>query len=323
MAGNQTPPGQVRQLGGLNVNGLSSKRRKRLSRRDVLRLSLGLGAAGPLAAELALASERSKSKMRFGLVTYQWGRDWDLPTLVANCEKTEVLGVELRTTHAHGVEPNLSAQQRSEVKKRFKDSPVVLVGLGSNERFDDPDPAKLKKAIEATKAFVKLSHDVGGSGVKVKPDSFHDGVSPEKTIEQIGKSLNMLGAFGAEYGQQIRLEVHGDCAQLPVMKKVLEVADHPSVVVCWNCNPQDLEGKGLEHNFNLVKERFGATAHVREMNVGTYPYQALMNLFVKMGYKGWILLEAHSELKGGIEALVEQRDLWRRMIAKAQEDSRN
>jgi sugar phosphate isomerase/epimerase len=303
------------------VDGLSSKRRKRLSRRDVLRLSIGLGAAGPLAG--ALASERARPRTRFGLVTYQWGKDWDLPTLIANCEKAKVLGVELRTTHAHGVEPNLSAQQRSEVKKRFSDSPVVLVGLGSNERFDDPDPAKLKKAIEATKSFVRLSHDVGGSGVKVKPDSFHAGVSPEKTIEQIGESLDVLGAFAAEYGQQIRLEVHGDCSRLPIMKKVLEVADNPNVAVCWNCNPQDLEGKGLEYNFNLVKERFGATAHVREMNVGTYPYQALMNLFVKMGYKGWILLEAHSELKGGVEAIVEQRDLWKRMIAKAQEDSRN
>jgi sugar phosphate isomerase/epimerase len=261
--------------------------------------------------------------MRFGLVTYQWGRDWDLPTLIANCEKTKILGVELRTTHAHGVEPNLNAQQRNEVKERFKDSPVVLVGLGSNERFDDPDPTKLEKAIEATQSFVKLSHDVGGSGVKVKPDSFHEDVSHEKTIEQIGESLNTLGAFGAEHGQQIRLEVHGDCSRLPVMKKVLEVADHPNVAVCWNCNPQDLEGKGLDYNFNLVKERFGATAHVREMNVGTYPYQALMNLFVKMGYKGWILLEAHSELKGGVEAIVEQRDLWRRMVAKAQKDSGN
>ncbi len=303
------------------MNVLPSKKRKRLSRRDVLRLSIGLGAAGPLAT--ALASERSRSRMKFGLVTYQWGRDWDLPTLIANCEKAKVLGVELRTTHAHGVEPNLNAQQRSEVKKRFKDSPVVLVGLGSNERFDDPDPAKLKKAIEATKAFVKLSHDVGGSGVKVKPDSFHEGVPHEKTIEQIGKSLNMLAAFSAEYGQQIRLEVHGDFARLPVMKKVLEVTDHPNVAICWNCNPQDLDGKGLEYNFNLVKERFGATAHVREMNVGTYPYQALMTLFVKMGYKGWVLLEAHSELKGGVEAIVEQHDLWKRMIAKAQEDSRN
>ena len=44
--------------------------------------------------------------MRFGLVTYLWGKDMDLPTLLDVCEKSGVLGVELRTQHAHGVEPN-------------------------------------------------------------------------------------------------------------------------------------------------------------------------------------------------------------------------
>ncbi|MHC4501379.1 MAG: sugar phosphate isomerase/epimerase, partial [Planctomycetota bacterium] len=75
------------------------------------------------------------SEMRFGLVTYLWGKDWDLPTLIKNCETTKVLGVELRTQHAHGVESSLSAQQRREVKKRFANSPVVLVGLGTNFAF--------------------------------------------------------------------------------------------------------------------------------------------------------------------------------------------
>lgn len=289
-----------------------------LTRRTILKLATGLGALGWLCTKHALAADPSGSKMRFGLVTYLWGKDWDLPTLIANCEKTRVLGVELRTTHAHGVEPNLNVQEREEVKKRFDDSPVTLVGIGSNERFDDPDPALLKKAIDATKSFVRLSHDVGGSGVKVKPDSFHTGVSRDKTIEQIGESLNDIGTYAADYGQQIRLEVHGDCASLPIMKKVIDVTDHPNVAVCWNCNPQDLGGKGLEHNFALVKDRFGATAHVREMNRGDYPYQQLLNLFVKMDYDGWILLEAHTELTRGTEVLIEQREIWQKMVAGAQ-----
>ena len=116
------------------------------------------------------------SNIRLGLVTYLWASEWDLPTIIANCEKTGVLGVELRTTHSHGVEPNLNIRQREDVKRRFADSPVTLVGIGSDERFDNPDPAVLAKAIEATKAFVKLSQDVGVTVVKVKPDSFHKDV---------------------------------------------------------------------------------------------------------------------------------------------------
>jgi sugar phosphate isomerase/epimerase len=292
------------------------------TRRDFLKRSICVGAAAlvgqPLGKTLLLAAERPGSKMKFGLVTYQWGRDWDLPTLIANCEKTKVLGVELRTEHAHKVEANLSDSQRREVKKRFADSAVTLVGLGTNFAFHYPDPAKLKADIEGAKQYIKLSHDVGGLGVKVKPNDLPAGVPKEKTIEQIGKSLNELGRFGAGYGQPIRLEVHGSCSPLPIIKAIMDVAEHPNVGVCWNCNSQDLEGQGLEHNFNLVKDRFGDTAHIRELNVGDYPYQELMNLFAAMNYGGWILLEARTDPADRVKALAEQRELWQQMAAKAQ-----
>ena len=259
------------------------------------------------------------SGMKFGLVTYLWGQDWDLPTLIGNCEASGLLGVELRTTHAHQVEPNLSKQQREDVKKRFADSPVDIVGIGSDERYDDPDPEILAKAIEATKAFIELSYDIGGSGVKVKPNDFHENVPHEQTIEQIGNSLNILGKYAADFNQQIRLEVHGQCAKLPIIKSIMDIASQPNVAVCWNSNDEDLEGEGLEYNFNLVKDRFGDTAHVRELNIGDYPYQKLINLFVKMDYKGWILLEARTNPEDRVKAMKEQLDIFNKMVANAQE----
>lgn len=289
------------------------------SRRDFLKQSISLGAAamaaGPLCGSSALAADKPGSKMKIGLVTYLWGQDWDLPTLIANCEKTGVLGIEPRTTHKHGIEPSLNAAQRKEVKKRFDDSPVVHVGPGSNERFDYTDPAALKKAIEATKAFVKLSHDTGGSGVKVKPNDFQKGVDPRRTIEQIGKALNELGEFAGDYGQEIRLEVHGSCGRFPSIKQIIDVADNPNVGLCWNCNGDELEGEGLEYHFDSVKDRFGATLHVRELNVGNYPYQDLIRLLVKMNYEGWILLECRTKPSDRIAALIEQRKVFEQMVA--------
>jgi sugar phosphate isomerase/epimerase len=291
-------------------------------RREFLKRSVYFGAAsivvGPLDKALSFAPVKPGSNMKFGLVTYLWGKDWDLPTLIANCEKTNVLGVELRTRHAHGVESSLNTQQRQEVKKRFEDSPVVLVGLGTNFDFHHVDQTKLKQNIEGAKEYIELSHDVGGTGVKVKPNNLPKEVPAEKTIEQIGKSLNELGRFGADYGQQIRLEVHGACSPLPIIKQIMDVADHPNVGVCWNCNPEDLGGEGLEYNFNLVKDRFGQTVHVRELNIGDYPYQQLMNLLVGMNYNGWVLLEARTEPQDRVKALTEQRQLWEQMVAKAQ-----
>jgi sugar phosphate isomerase/epimerase len=257
--------------------------------------------------------------MRFGLVTYLWGKDWDLPTLIRNCETADVLGVELRTQHAHGVESSLNARQRREVKKRFDDSPVTLVGLGTNFAFHHVDPEVVLSQIQGAKNYVKLSHDVGGSGVKVKPNALPEGVHEELTIEQIGRSLNEVGRLAADYGQEIRVEAHGrKTSELPIMRKIFDVADHPNVGVCWNSNEVDLAGQGLEYNFNLVKDRFSDIVHVRELNIGDYPYQQLMDLFVKMDYKGWILLEARTKPEDRIKALTEQRELFEQMLAKAQ-----
>ena len=282
----------------------------KITRRDFVRTALASATAGLLTPP---AFAQNQSQMRFGLVTYLWGEHWDLPTLIANCEASRVLGVELRVDHAHGVGPSLSKAERAAVKQRFADTPVVLVGMGTNQEYDSPDPEELKRQIEGTKAWLQLSHDVGGSGVKVKPNDLHPDVPHEKTIEQIGRSLNEVGAFGADLGQEIRLEVHGRCSELPTIKAIMDVADHPNVGVCWNSNDQDLEGKGLEHNFNLVKDRFGQTTHVRELNIGDYPYAKLMKLFVDMNYDGWVLLEARTEPKDPVAALIEQRETFERM----------
>lgn len=291
------------------------------SRRAFLGNSLGFGAAAILGGSLhdaLLAADSPRHKIRVGLCTYQWGKDWDLPTVIANCAKAQVPGVELRTQHKHGVDPGLSAAQRAEVKKRFADSPVTLVGVGSNQCFDSPDPEKLKQAIEGAKAFVQLSHDCGGSGAKVKPNDFQKGVSHEKTIEQIGRSLNILGKFAADLGQQVRLEVHGSCCELPVIKQIMDIADHPSVAVCWNSNAADLKGDGLESNFNLVKNRLGATCHIHELNLGEYPFQQLFGLLVKANYHGWLLLECHRNPADLMAALAEQRRFFDEMLAKAE-----
>ncbi len=257
--------------------------------------------------------------MKFGLVTYLWGRDWELPTLIANLEATGVLGVELRVEHAHGVSTDLTAEERTEVKERFAASPVELVGMGCNWEFHSPDTDELRANIEGAKAYVRLSGDCGGSGVKVKPNTLPDGIPEEQTIEQIGNSLNEVGAYAADFGQQIRVEVHGRHTQrLPVMKRIFDVATHPNVTVCWNCNQQDLEGQGLEHNFNLVKDRFGDTVHVRELDDPDYPYRDLVGLLVDMEYAGWILLEARTEPADRVQALRDQKALFEEMRTAAQ-----
>jgi hypothetical protein len=114
------------------------------------------------------------------------------------------------------------------------------------------------------------------------------------------------------------MEVHGACGcDFEIMKRIMDVADHPNATVCWNSNQTDLAKKGLEYNFNLLKKRFGATAHVRPLDTRGYPWSDLVALFAKMDYRGWLLLEAGGETKDPVADLTHQRELFEKMAVAA------
>jgi len=232
--------------------------------------------------------------MKLGLVTYNLAKDWDVPTIIEMCEKTGFEGVELRTTHAHGVEVALSPAERAEVRKRFADSPVALAGLGSAFEYDAVDPAVVRQNVEGTKAYVDLAADVGAPGVKVRPNRLHEdeGVPKEKTLEQIGIALRECGQYAADCGVEIRLEVHGhDTCLLPNIRAILDAADHPNVFVCWNSNRQDLDEDGsIDASYALVRGRIGLV-HINELADERYPWRRLFELLHADGYQGFTLAE--------------------------------
>lgn len=274
-------------------------------------------------ADLAFArtkQETSKpepTRPPLGLVTYNWGKDWDLPTVIKNCEETEFEGVELRSTHKHGVEISLDARSRKDVRDRFADSPVEIVGLGSACEYHAADQEIVRKNIEETKAFVKLCHDIGGTGVKVRPNGFPKNISQEKTLEQIGRSLKEVAEFGAGFGVAIRLEVHGRGTSEPVhIKTMMDIADHPNAVVCWNCNPGDLAGKGLNHNFNLVADKIG-TVHIHDLRNNAYPWAELVPLLSGIKFNGWCLLEEGKVPKDIIGSMKANRRIWNELHSKS------
>lgn len=232
-----------------------------------------------------------KSRMKLGTVTYNLAKDWDIATVIANCSKTGFQGVELRTTHKHGVEVSLSAAERAEVKRRFADSPVELYSLGSAFDYHTPDSSRLRADIEATKQYLQLAHDVGASGIKVRPNGLPKEVPEDKTLEQIGRSLRELGETAAGLGQQVRLEVHGSgTSALPRIRRIMDVASHRAVGVCWNSNQTDLGGDGFDANFNLVRDRI-IEVHLRDLFLAEYPFRRLFTRLNEMGYTGYTLAE--------------------------------
>lgn len=269
------------------------------NRRHLLKAA-GLGTAALSTLGLSALSTKTlaaaepkpaKTRMRLGTVTYDLAKDWDIETIIKNCEATKFEGVELRTTHKHGVEVNLTKAQRAEVKKRFENSKVQLMGLGSTFDYHTPDPAKLRKDIEATKEYIVLAQDVGATGVKVRPNGLPKDVPVEKTLAQIGRSLREVGEFGQSHGVQIRLEVHGSGTSLvPNIKKILDTADHKNVGACWNSNQTDLDGAGFDSNFGLIKDKI-FSVHMRDLYLEEYPFRKLLTGLNAIGFAGFCLAE--------------------------------
>jgi len=225
--------------------------------------------------------------MRLGLVTYMMAAEMDVPTIIQKCEEIGIEGVELRTTHKHGVEITLGAAERREVKQRFADSNVVLWGLGTACEYHAVDPDEVRKNIEETKEFIKLAVDVGAVGVKVRPNGLQEkaGVPKEKTLEQIGKAYRECGAFGKEHGIELWMEVHGrDTCDPKNIKTIMDVADHDNCFVCWNSNKTDMDENGsIAENFELLK-KWIRSCHITELADRAYPWRDLFRRLDEAGY---------------------------------------
>ncbi len=260
-----------------------------LNRRDFLASAGALAGAAALPAA-AGATPPEPPKFKLGTISYNIGATMDLATLLRVCKASGFEAVELRTTHAHKVEPDLSPDRRKEVRRQIEDSGVRLWGFGSVCEFQAPDAAIVRKQIEDCKAFCALAADLGAKGVKVRPNGLPKGVEPAKTLEQIGKALQDCGRAAADHGVEIFVEVHGGGTSLPQnMRTLMDHCGHPSVGVCWNSNDTDVKDGSLKEAFDLLKKDI-KSCHINDL-WRPYPYRELFAGLTSIGYDRVTLME--------------------------------
>jgi sugar phosphate isomerase/epimerase len=249
-------------------------------------------AGAPTAGVPGQPATAQRRGLKIGTVTYNIAKDWDVDTIIKNLTAVGFDGVELRTTHKHGVELGLTPAQRAEVKKKFADSAVALAGLGTVCEYHSPDPAVVRKWVEETKQWCQLAKDVGSPGVKVRPNGLPKEVPVEKTLEQIGKSLAECGNAARDNGVLIQLEVHGSgTSRLPNIRKIFDYGgNHPAVKACWNSNQTDLEDGGFAAAWALVKDQIGQV-HMRDLFLDEYPWRDLIRALHAIKFQGFCFAE--------------------------------
>jgi sugar phosphate isomerase/epimerase len=243
--------------------------------------------AGPTGQMPSSTVRPPSSVLRLGLMSYNLAKDWDIDTIIKNCTETGFEHVELRTTHAHGVEVSLSKDRRREVRRRFQDA-GLKISLASAFAYHHPDAGQLRKEIEGTKEYTLLAQDVGALGIRVFPNALlvDKGIPEEQTLRQIGRSLAEVGAFGHDQGVEIRVCVHGKGTNVVSrIKKMIDYSESPYVYVNWNCDGNDVKGPGFDANFDSVRDRI-TNIHMHEL-WEEYPYRRLFELLQQSGYQGY------------------------------------
>jgi sugar phosphate isomerase/epimerase len=263
-----------------------------MNRRDFLSSVAVAPALALRPSQQAAPARPAQTGLKLGIVTYNIGKDWDVPTIIKNLTEAGFDAVELRTTHKHGVEISLTPAQRAEVKKQFDASPIKIGGLGTTCEFHAADQATVRKNIDETKEWVRLAKDLGSPSVKVRPNGLVKEIPEEKTLEQIGKSLAECAAFAQDNGIRIQLEVHGtETQRVPRIRKIFDYAGNPAALrACWNSNQTDLMDGGFDANFGLLKNQIGQV-HMRDLMLEEYPWRKLVSNLAEMKFQGYCFAE--------------------------------
>jgi len=267
---------------------MGKSRRRSFLKSGLLGLA-SFGSPGRSAAAKAAGVQElgTSPPFKLGLVTYELAKNWDLETIIKNCEATGFEGVELRTTHKHGVELSLSKAQRAEMRQKFEGTRVRLLSLGSTCAYHYADPAMVEKNIEETRRWCELAHDVGCLGVKVRPNGFVEGVAQEKTLEQIGQALIKCGDGARDSGVEIWLEVHGEGTQHPPhIRRIMDVCNHPAVGICWNSNDTDVVNGSVKEYFEPLKPWL-RNCHINELWRTPSPWSAASGIPPEMATPGF------------------------------------
>lgn len=244
-----------------------------------------------------------------GAVTYNTLKDFDVDGIIRILQGAGFEGVELRTTHKHGVEPSMGAAERTQVRRKFEASKIRLVSFGTTCRFQSPDPAERNRQLESAKTFVDLAHDTGAIGIKIQPMGFPEGIPIETTIQNFGASLHKLGEYGAAKEIEIWVEVHGRGTSDPHnAAAIIRAADHKNVGVCWNSNDTDLVNGSVKPSFDLLQPWI-RSVHINELADERYPWRELFSLLRAARYDRYTFAEV-AESKEPERFLRWYRALW-------------
>ncbi len=253
--------------------------------------------------------------MKLALLTFNIGRDMDLPTLLAVARRTGFAAVELRCqqNHGHGVELTLDAAGRRAVRDAFDDACLDIAGLTISNRFEYPDPARRRESIDETKRYLDLAADLDAHRVRVFGNDLPAGVPRGEVIAYVGDCLAELGDHAVARELEVNLEMHGQFNWWRYAVRSVEHAARPNVGLVYNCDPRDTVGGSVAATLSQVIHLTNHV-HLHELTDPAYPYAEFARLMLEYGYDGYCSAEIEAS-PDAERVLGYYAALWRALCA--------
>lgn len=230
--------------------------------------------------------------MKLSLLSFDIGKSLDLPTLLGAARKFGYAGVEFRCQlgHAHGVDLDLSPEQRRAVKDQCDDHYVAVAGIGVSNRFEYPDPAKRRESVDEVKRYLELAADLDAGRVRVFGNDMPKDADRDEVLGYVGECLRELGEFAEPLDLEVNLEMHGQFNWWRYAVRAVEAADHPNVGLVYNCDPRDVCGGTVRP---VVSQAIALVNHVHmhELDAFDFPYAEFLRLMDEDGYEGYLSAE--------------------------------
>ncbi|MCL4506774.1 MAG: sugar phosphate isomerase/epimerase [Chloroflexi bacterium] len=143
-------------------------------------------------------------------------------------------GIEPRVDagHAHGIEPNMPAALRREIRHKIAQSGIPICCVATSCQY--ADPAATAAQLDLTRRCLDLAADIGAPRLRVFGGRLPAGISREQAIDTVARSLAEVAAYALERHVVICVETHDDWCDPRHMAEVMRRVDHPAIAVNWD-----------------------------------------------------------------------------------------
>lgn len=143
-------------------------------------------------------------------------------------------GIEPRieSGHLHGVEPDLPAQARSDIRKQVADSSIEMCCIATSCQY--ANPARTEIEIDLTHRCIDLAADLGVARIRVFGGRIPQDHTRSAAISLLADSFSQIGPYAAERNVKVCIETHDDWCDPHHVADVMSRVNNPAIRVNWD-----------------------------------------------------------------------------------------